>query len=110
MVLMTCLIYPSLSTLHREYAALVSVAYYDLFETILRPRLLNVPKIERRDIERAMVRYSVNEPQATAILGSLQTEGFGLIQGNDWNCLCERPLNHVFLDLLALEKRLRSVV
>jgi senataxin len=71
----------SLSTLHREYAALVSVAYYDLFETILRPRLSKASRIERRDIEQTMAKYSVNEPQATAILSSLQTDGFVLIQG-----------------------------
>lgn len=71
----------SLSTLHREYAALVSVAYYDLFEIILCPRLSKAARVNRRDVEQTMAKYNVNEPQATAILSSLQTDGFVLIQG-----------------------------
>lgn len=37
--------------------------------------------VSAREINEAMVTYGVNEPQARAILGSLQTKGFSLIQG-----------------------------
>ena len=65
----------------REYAALVSVSYYDLFQTIMRPQLPALPKINQKDIEKTMKTYRINEPQAKAILGALESQGFVLIQG-----------------------------
>lgn len=76
-----CLTGYSLATLHREFAALVSVRYYDFADIILQPRLFQAAKPELRDVEQTMATYSLNEPQATAILCSLRTEGFTLIQG-----------------------------
>ncbi|KAG8890650.1 DEAD-box type RNA helicase [Tulasnella sp. 332] len=71
----------SLSTVHREYSALMGLAYYDLYEGIIKPSPAELPAIPNDRIQRAMKSYSVNEPQAAAILGSLDTEGFALIQG-----------------------------
>jgi len=71
----------SLSTIHREYAALVSLPYYDYVDMILRPQLQMPPQVEPRDIETAMSKYGINEPQANAILSSLDMSGFSLIQG-----------------------------
>lgn len=71
----------SLSTLHREYAALIGLQYYDFMDDILRPRLVRSVKVDEVDIKRAMATYAVNEPQAQAILGALQTDNFSLIQG-----------------------------
>lgn len=70
----------SLSTLHREYAALVALPYYDLADVILNPKLVKVA-IDRREVRASMEKYGVNEPQAGAIVGAMNTEGFSLIQG-----------------------------
>ncbi|KAL1693704.1 SEN1 N terminal-domain-containing protein [Schizophyllum commune] len=71
----------SLSTIHREYTALVQVPYYDLPGNILRPNLDNSPSISGAEVQRMQERYSVNEPQAVAITKSIHTKGFSLIQG-----------------------------
>ena len=71
----------SLTTLHREYAALMGLPYYDLCETILKARLAKPAWVDDADIRRMMASYGLNEPQAKAILSALETEGFSLIQG-----------------------------
>lgn len=71
----------SLSTIHREYSALVTLPYYDNVDTILRPQLAPPPSMDPKDIQRTMQLYQVNEPQAAAIESALKTEGFVLIQG-----------------------------
>ncbi|KAG2151416.1 SEN1 N terminal-domain-containing protein [Suillus clintonianus] len=71
----------SLSTLHREYGALVALPHYDLFQMILTPKLSAMPTIEQREVQHTMTAYNVNEPQARAIIGSLKVDGFVLIQG-----------------------------
>ena len=71
----------SLTTLYREYAALMSLPYYDLCDTILRAKLSKPSIPDARDVQRVMATYSVNEPQARAILYSLTADGFALIQG-----------------------------
>ncbi|KAI5896492.1 uncharacterized protein SCHCODRAFT_01200004 [Schizophyllum commune H4-8] len=71
----------SLSTIHREYTALVQVPYYDLPGNILRPNLDNSPSISASEVQRMQEKYSVNEPQAVAITKSIHTKGFSLIQG-----------------------------
>ncbi|KAI6114047.1 SEN1 N terminal-domain-containing protein [Pisolithus sp. B1] len=64
----------SLSTLHREYAALMGLPYYDLFSTVMQPRLSGHPHLDGREVQDTMY-------QLPSILSSLQTEGFALIQG-----------------------------
>ncbi|KAG1882613.1 SEN1 N terminal-domain-containing protein [Suillus subluteus] len=71
----------SLSTLHREYGALVALPHYDLFQTILTPKLSVMQPVEQREVQYTMSAYNVNEPQARAIIGSLKIDGFALIQG-----------------------------
>ncbi|KAF8798795.1 hypothetical protein BYT27DRAFT_6878132 [Phlegmacium glaucopus] len=71
----------SLSTLHREYAALLSLQYNDLCDFILRPSLPKAPEVDAKDLKYTMDEFKVNEPQATAILKAMNTEGFSLIQG-----------------------------
>jgi senataxin len=70
-----------LSTLHREYAALMGLPYYDLIESVLRPRLSKIANVDPKEIKQVMTTYNVNEPQALAILSTLKTDGFALIQG-----------------------------
>ena|SRR5260370_41894516 len=71
----------SLSTVHREYAALRGLEYYDLFEDIVHPKKVALPRVSAERIQECMSKYGVNEPQASAIVGSLQNRGFSLIQG-----------------------------
>jgi hypothetical protein len=71
----------SLSTIHREYAALMALPYYQFFDTVLRPRLNNAAVADVTELRRIMTEYQVNEPQAIAISTALRTEGFTLIQG-----------------------------
>ena len=71
----------NLSTLHREYSALQSVRYLELFPEILQPSPPPIPPVDPRQLQRTMTAYKTNEPQAKAIIGSLQTRGFSLIQG-----------------------------
>ena len=65
----------------REYSALKGLPYYDLVEEILaaRPSLPIAPT--KYEIEFTMKNYLVNEPQAAAIIGASQNQGFSLIQG-----------------------------
>ncbi|KAF9485837.1 hypothetical protein BDN70DRAFT_870734 [Pholiota conissans] len=71
----------SLSTLHREYAALMSLKYNDICPFIMQPKLQKAPDVVSRDLQETMNAYRVNEPQATAILKAMETNGFSLIQG-----------------------------
>jgi hypothetical protein len=71
----------SLATLHREYAALLGLEYYDLLSHILRPQLVRSTKFDEAEVKRTMALYSLNQPQAEAIVGSLQSEDFCLVQG-----------------------------
>ncbi|KAH7909030.1 SEN1 N terminal-domain-containing protein [Hygrophoropsis aurantiaca] len=71
----------SLSTLYREYGALKGLPFFDLSQTILQPSIAALPTLDSREVRQTMTTYSVNEPQAKAILGSLRVEGFALIQG-----------------------------
>ncbi|KAI0648078.1 SEN1 N terminal-domain-containing protein [Trametes meyenii] len=71
----------SLSTLIREYAALMALPHYDLLDSVLHAQLSKPSKVDAGELQRVMNTYNVNEPQANAILKSLGTEGFALIQG-----------------------------
>ncbi|KAG1785943.1 SEN1 N terminal-domain-containing protein [Suillus plorans] len=71
----------SLSTLHREYGALMALPHYDLFQMILTPKLSGMPPLQQHEVQHTMSAYHVNEPQARAIIGSLKIDGFALIQG-----------------------------
>ncbi|THH12551.1 hypothetical protein EW146_g7587 [Bondarzewia mesenterica] len=71
----------SLSTLHREYGALVAMPCYDHADFFLRPQLSKKPYVDDKEIQQTMAKYNVNEPQAVAIASSMRTEGFTLIQG-----------------------------
>lgn len=71
----------SLTTLHREFAALMAAPYFDLFSDVIKARVAPKITLSNEEVRKAMHGYQVNEPQARAILGSLATEGFSLIQG-----------------------------
>ncbi|KAJ6559197.1 SEN1 N terminal-domain-containing protein [Mycena vulgaris] len=71
----------SLSTINREYSALLGLPYYDLCPSILTPALPPLPKLNGEVIKKVMALHRVNEPQAIAISSCLETNGFSLIQG-----------------------------
>ena len=71
----------SLSTLDREYRALLTLQYSEMSDFIMQPRLKEISGVDRKDLAETMHKYRVNEPQATAILKALKTNGFSLIQG-----------------------------
>lgn len=58
----------------------MALPYYDLADVIFNPRLVK-PIIDKREVRASMEKYGVNEPQAGAIVGAMNTEGFLLIQG-----------------------------
>ncbi|KAI0822260.1 SEN1 N terminal-domain-containing protein [Trametes gibbosa] len=71
----------SLSTLIREYAALMALKAYDVLDSVLHSQLAQPSKVDPAEVRSVMSAYKVNEPQANAVLKSLATEGFALIQG-----------------------------
>jgi senataxin len=71
----------SLSTVHREYAALMGIGQYDWAEDIFQARI-NSPVIPSDEaVRKAMIAHHLNPPQAKAVISSLGTKGFSLIQG-----------------------------
>ena len=71
----------SLTPILREYGALKGLPYYDLVEEILAARPSMPVRPSKHDLKFTMDAYAVNEPQAAAIVGACQSEGFSLIQG-----------------------------
>ncbi|KAF9534475.1 SEN1 N terminal-domain-containing protein [Crepidotus variabilis] len=71
----------SLSTLHREYAALLSLQYNEVCDFIIKPQLPKCPEPELKVVQSTMEAQQVNEPQAKAIIRSINSSGFTLIQG-----------------------------
>ncbi|KAG0345156.1 DEAD-box type RNA helicase [Podila humilis] len=72
----------NLTPVHREYAALIALQHYDLCETILRPPKQIAQKPSQSVVQNIMDTYQVNQPQAQAIVGAIETpKGFTLVQG-----------------------------
>ncbi|KAG9092848.1 DEAD-box type RNA helicase [Ceratobasidium sp. 370] len=70
-----------LSTINREYAALTTSEYYDLFDEVISARPATRTPLSDQRVKEAMRAHRVNEPQAKAILAALGSAGFSLIQG-----------------------------
>ena len=71
----------SLTTLEREYSALMALPYYDLWEEIVKAKpspLLEYPDSEIQPIVRT---YDVNPAQARAVRSAIDNDAFTLIQG-----------------------------
>ncbi|CEH15866.1 related to sen1 protein [Ceraceosorus bombacis] len=72
----------TLTTLHRECAALMAFQDYDLVADILQGKAAPKQVVRDSDARQAMDAFQVNRPQAEAIVGSLQADrGISLIQG-----------------------------
>jgi senataxin len=59
----------------------MSLQYNDICRFIMQPSLQKTSEVDPRDLQETMQTYRVNEPQATAILKAMKTNGFALIQG-----------------------------
>jgi senataxin len=71
----------SLATVHREYAALIALEFYEYCDFILNPRLSTPQSVDQKQLIKTMKTFNLNEPQARAIESSLRSNGFSLIQG-----------------------------
>ncbi len=71
----------SLATIHRECAALLTAPYLDLRTQIFNGNVAPKFNVDRAEAAEVMRTYSLNEPQAHAVVGSLQRNGISLIQG-----------------------------
>lgn len=71
----------SLSTTHREWAALRSLPYLTLGDDILEAFASPPDPISEEQLANVMRYQRVNEPQGRAIISALATPGFSLIQG-----------------------------
>lgn len=62
----------------------MGLPYYRAFDIIMQPTLSPPPNVSESDIRQAMEGHKLNHPQAKAVLSSLGTNGFSLIQGSVW--------------------------
>lgn len=95
----------SLSTLHREYAALMAMPHYECADFILKPQLPKPMPVDHKEVQLTMTKYNVNEPQARAILSALRTDGFTLIQGHALSMPTIIFLTILMIGLPGLERR-----
>ncbi|SCU90406.1 LAME_0E08416g1_1 [Lachancea meyersii CBS 8951] len=70
-----------MTTVEREYAALIGLPFYDLVRQITSGNSTAKPNIEKREIEEIKANYNLNNSQAEAIASTVYSEGFSLIQG-----------------------------
>ncbi|CEP61653.1 DNA/RNA helicase SEN1 LALA0_S03e07756g [Lachancea lanzarotensis] len=70
-----------MTTVEREYSSLIGLPFYDLARQITSGVSTENPRIEKAEIEEVKTRYSLNDSQAEAIVGTVSCEGFSLIQG-----------------------------
>lgn len=70
-----------LTPIHREYATIKALPYYDLCDEIVLGRSTKGLASHHTEVSKLMTAYGVNEPQAKAIDAALQNIGFTLIQG-----------------------------
>lgn len=76
-----CVKLSGLTPIHREYATIKALPYYDLCDEIVMGRPSKGSALHPTDIDKVMKAYGVNEPQAKAIDAALNNTGFTLIQG-----------------------------
>lgn len=71
----------SMTTIEREYCSLKGLPYYDLQSDVLNALPSSGEKPSSARIEKTVNNYNVNVSQAKAIISSLSSPGFSLIQG-----------------------------
>lgn len=71
----------SLTTLEREYGALMALPYYDLSEEVISAKPSRLMNYSEREVAPIVKAYDVNEAQAKAVKSALDNDAFTLIQG-----------------------------
>lgn len=71
----------SLTTLEREYGALMALPYYDLAEEIIRAKPSPLLEYSDDQLRTIISTYDVNAAQAKAVKSALDNDAFSLIQG-----------------------------
>jgi senataxin len=71
----------SMTTLEREYGALVGLMYYDLCDYILKAQPSHLLNYNDKQLEPFMTTYNLNRAQAKAVKSALDNDAFTLIQG-----------------------------
>ena len=95
----------SLSTLYREYAALMAMPHYECADFILKPQLPKPMPADHTEVQLTMTKYNVNEPQARAISSALRTDGFTLVQGHAFSMPTIFPLTISMIGLPGPARR-----
>ncbi len=71
----------SLTTLEREYGALLGLRYFDLCDEIIRAKPSPLLKYSENQLAPLVVNYSINNAQAKAVRSAMDNDAFTLIQG-----------------------------
>lgn len=89
---------------------MLCMQYYDLRDEILTAKPSELEEHSETAIAKTKEAYDVNEPQAKAIISSVSSTGFTLIQGYVHWPHCEMPANIHPIVHRELEKQRRSLV
>lgn len=71
----------SLTTLEREYGALLGLQYFDLCEEIIRAKPSPILRYSDNQLTPLVVNYNINIAQARAVRSAIDNDAFTLIQG-----------------------------
>lgn len=71
----------NLTTLEREYGALLGLQYYDLCDEIIKAKPSPLLKYSESQLAPFLVNYNINSAQATAVRSAVDNDAFTLIQG-----------------------------
>ena len=71
----------SLTTLEREYGALMALTYYDLADEVIAAKPSPLLHYTSQELQPLMRTYDVNEAQARAVKSAIDNDAFTLVQG-----------------------------
>lgn len=71
----------SLTTLEREYGALLGLQYFDLCDEIIKAKPSPLLKYSENQLAPLMTNYNINSAQAKAVRSAIDNDAFTLIQG-----------------------------
>lgn len=71
----------SLTTLEREYGALLGLQYFDLCDEVIKAKPSPLLKYSENQLAPLMANYNINSAQAKAVRSAIDNDAFTLIQG-----------------------------
>lgn len=71
----------SLTTLEREYGALLGLQYFDLCDEVIKAKPSPLLKYSENQLSPLMANYNINSAQAKAVRSAIDNDAFTLIQG-----------------------------